>query len=145
MDAKTGPTLRSDADVTDQLIEISTWFYLHGWSQLRIAKAVGLDPSTVSRHLKRARDEGIVRIDIRRPPSTDADLGRLVADRYGLSRVVVVQSVLDDPLEPVAIATAEQIDGILKTGLRLGVSWGRTLAAVTRHLHPLRVSNLTIT
>lgn len=145
MDAETSPKLRSEDDQTDQLIEISTWFYLYGWSQVRIAKALGLDPSTVSRHLKRARDEGIVRIDIRRPPSIDADLGRSVADRYGLARVIVVSSADPDPTEAVAIATAEQVDGMLRTGLCLGVSWGRTLAAVVRHLHPMSVSNLTIT
>jgi DNA-binding transcriptional regulator LsrR (DeoR family) len=145
MDPQTSPTLRSEADATDQLIEISTWFYLYGWSQVKIAKALGLDPSTVSRHLKRARDEGIVRIDIRRPPATDAGLGRSVAELYGLARVVVVSSTSDDPTEAVAIATAEQVDGLLRTGLRLGVSWGRTLASVVRHLHPMSVSNLTIT
>ena len=92
-----GPTLSPGADQLDTIIEIATWFYVHGWSQVRIATALDLDPSTVSRYLKRARDESIVRIEIRRPPRPTESLARDVADRLGLGRVVVVP-VGDDPL-----------------------------------------------
>ena len=43
----------------DLLVEIATWFYLHDWSQIQIARALELDPSTVSRYLKRAREESL--------------------------------------------------------------------------------------
>ena len=60
-DERTGPYIPPGADQVDVVIEIATWFYLHDWSQIQIARALGLDPSTVSRHLKRAREEAIVR------------------------------------------------------------------------------------
>ena len=68
------------------LVELASRFYLRGQTQAQIARDLGLDPSTISRHLKRARDEGIVRIEIRRPQGLHADLGRELADRFRLRR-----------------------------------------------------------
>jgi DNA-binding transcriptional regulator LsrR (DeoR family) len=138
-----GPMLSPGADQVDTIIEIATWFYVHGWSQVRIATALDLDPSTVSRYLKRARDESIVRIEIRRPPRPTESLEREVAERLGLGRVVVVP-VGDDALASVAVAGAEHLSGLLRSRSRLGVSWGNTLAAVVRYLRPGSVDRLTI-
>ena len=110
---------------------------------MRIAKALDLDPSTVSRYLKRARDESIVQIEIRRPPRATENLEREVADRLGLGRVVVV-SVGEDALASVAVAGAEHLSGLLRSRSRLGVSWGNTLGAVVRYLRPGSVDRLTI-
>ena len=74
---------------TDLLTDVATRYYLRDDSQVEIARELGLDPSTVSRYLKRARDEGIVHVEIRPPRQTDIDLGRALADRYGLARVIV--------------------------------------------------------
>ena len=138
-----GPRLSPGADQTDTIIEIATWFYVHGWSQVRIAKALELDPSTVSRYLKRARDESIIRIEIRRPPRPTESLERELADRLKLGRVVVVPDG-EDALTSVAIAGAEHLSGLLRSRSRLGVSWGNTLAAVVRYLRPGSVDRLTI-
>src|SRR3981081_4698059 len=79
-----GPTM-------DQLIDIATRFYLSGQSQIEIARSVGLDASTVSRYLKRARDEGIVRVEILRPRSLHGDLALELAHDFGLKRAIVVE------------------------------------------------------
>jgi DNA-binding transcriptional regulator LsrR (DeoR family) len=140
---RTGPRIPAGADPVDVVIEIATWFYIHGWSQIEIARALGLDPSTVSRHLKRAREEAIVRVEIRRPADRSLDLARALADRLGIARAVVVPDT-DHPLETVATAAAEHLDGLLRSGMQLGTSWGHTLAAVVRHVRPGSVSGLTI-
>ena len=79
-----------------------------------------------------ARRDGPTSISVGRSPS-----------RYGLARVVVAptDSDLDASLGPVA---AEFVDGLLRSGLRIGISWGRTLAAVVRHLRPGVVGGLGI-
>ena len=56
-----------EARSIEVLTDIATRHYLHGESQIAIARDLGLDPSTVSRHLQRARDEGIVHVEIRPP------------------------------------------------------------------------------
>jgi DNA-binding transcriptional regulator LsrR (DeoR family) len=127
----------------DLLTEIARRFYLGDESQTEIARDLGLDPSTVSRHLKRAREEGIVHVEIRSPRRQDLDLGRAVANRYRIARVVVAPAAedLDELFGPIA---AEFVGGLLRSGMRLGVSWGRTVASVVRHLWPGLVGELQI-
>jgi DNA-binding transcriptional regulator LsrR (DeoR family) len=139
----TGPRVRAGADQMDVVIEIATWFYVHGWSQIQIARALGLDPSTVSRYLKRAREESIVHVEIRRPAERSIDVARALAEHLGIARAVVVPDS-DHPLETVAAAAAEHLDGLLRSGMRLGISWGHTLAALVRHVRAGSVSGLTI-
>jgi deoxyribonucleoside regulator len=135
-----------DVQTIDLLMEVATRYYLRADSQIRIARDLGLDPSTVSRYLKRARDDGIVHVEIRRPRSVDADLGRDIARRFGLSRVVVAPSSGDDddPQRVLAATAAGFVEGLLRNGLRFGVSWGETLAMVIAHLRPGSVSDLAI-
>jgi deoxyribonucleoside regulator len=131
------------ARTIDLLTDIATRVYLGEESQIDVARDLGLDPSTVSRHLKRAREEGIVRIEIVMPRRQIIDLGRELADRFGLARAVVapVDVDLDMSVGPVA---ADFVAGLLRSGMRLGISWGRTLAAVIRHLRPGLVADLRI-
>ena len=131
----------------DVLTEIATRYYLRDDSQIEIARDLGLDPSTVSRYLKRARDEGIVHVEIRPPRRPDIDLGRALAERYGLSRVVVAPTTAgdsEDGEEALAATAAGFVDGLLRNGMHLGISWGRTLADLVRHLRPGAVSDLAI-
>lgn len=137
-EASGDPGIRS----LDLLTEVATRYYLRSESQIEIARALDLDPSTVSRYLRRARSEGIVHVEIRPPRRSDADLGRAVAERCGLQRVVVARE-MSGP-DGLASVAAEYVDARLRRGLRLGVSWGRTLAEVVRHLRPGSVSGLSI-
>jgi DNA-binding transcriptional regulator LsrR (DeoR family) len=125
----------------DLLTDIATRFYLHGATQADIAADLGLNPSTVSRHLKRARDLGIVRFEIVPPAPPAADLGRQVAAKFGLGRAVVLPS--GSP-EQFAAGAAAFISGQLRTGTKLGLGWGETLASVIRNLVPGGVSDLVV-
>ena len=127
----------------DLLVEVATRFYLRGQTQAEIARQLGVDPSTVSRHLRRARDEGIVRIEIHRPQSLHVDLGRELADRFGLRRAVVVADG-DGTHEAVASAAADYLGTLLANGTRLGLSFGRMPSAVVHALPAGTVSNLEI-
>jgi deoxyribonucleoside regulator len=127
----------------EQLIQVATWFYVHGWSQIRIARELELDPSTVSRYLKRARAEGIVQVEIQRPSRELTELGRVIAKRHDLARAIVVEGEAD-ALAGVSVAAARYLDDNLRMGIRLGVSWGRTVASVVRRLRPGTVSGLTV-
>ncbi len=132
----------------DFLTDIATRYYLHADSQVEIARDLGLDPSTVSRYLKRARDEGVVHVEIRPPRHEDLELGRELAVRHGLARVVVAPDVdggadSDAALDGVLPwAAAQFLEGLLRNGMRLGVSWGRTLANTVSELRPGTVSGL---
>lgn len=140
-DAAATPDATGGTD--DQLIQIATWFYMEGWSQVRIARELGLDPSTVSRYLKRARAEGIVQVAITRPSRERTDLARQLAQAHGLARAIVVEAD-DDPRGRVCAATAEHLEQHLLMGMHLGLSWGRTMAGVVRRLRRGSVANLVV-
>ncbi len=136
-----------DAQSLDLLIDVATRHYLHGSSQIEIARDLGLDPSTISRYLKRARDEGVVKIDIVTPPRPNVELGRQLASRFGLGRAIVAAVPADEEVEPVEIVArvaAEFVSDQLRRGSRVGIGWGETIAAVVRNLDPGVVSELQV-
>ncbi|PZR95082.1 MAG: hypothetical protein DLM67_11665 [Candidatus Nephthysia bennettiae] len=122
------------------LVDVATRFYLHGESQMDIARALGINASTISRYLKRARDNGLIQLRIALPEPVNMDLGRELANHFGLSRVVVASTT--DGGKALAKAAAEYINGVLFNGMRVGTAWGGTLLSVVSSLHPGTVSNL---
>jgi DNA-binding transcriptional regulator LsrR (DeoR family) len=123
-------------------MEAATRFYLRGQTQSEIAREMSLDPSTISRYVKQARDEGIVRVEIRQPHREHVDVGRALAEQFGLQRAVVVPG--DWSSISAGQAAAGYVEGVLRRGMRLGISWGESLAATTRHLQAGLTSDLTI-
>jgi DNA-binding transcriptional regulator LsrR (DeoR family) len=130
---------------TDLLVEVARRFYLIGETQVEIARDLGLDPSTVSRYLKRARDEGVVRVEIRPPMRRNVDLGRQLADGFGLSRVIVAAADEEGEMSRLASVAADYVGTVLRTGMRIGLGWGTTLSATVGCMEPGAVSDLVIT
>jgi deoxyribonucleoside regulator len=145
----TGQTTRttpsSGGRSTDLLVEVARRFYLVGETQVEIARDLGLDPSTVSRYLKRARDEGVVRVEIRAPMRRNVDLGRQLADIFGLSRVIVAASDDEGDMSSLADVAADYVGTLLRKGMRVGLGWGTTLSATVGCMEPGAVSDLIIT
>jgi deoxyribonucleoside regulator len=131
--------------VVDLLVEVARRFYLVGETQVEIARDLGLDPSTVSRYLKRARDEGVVRVEIRAPLRRNVDLGRQLADRFGLSRVIVAATDDEGDMSCLAEVAADYVGTVLRKGMRVGLGWGTTLSATVSCMEPGAVSDLIIT
>jgi DNA-binding transcriptional regulator LsrR (DeoR family) len=120
------------------LVDIATRHYLHGSSQIEIARDLSLDPSTISRYLKRARDERIVQIEIVAPRRANVELGLVLARELGLGRVLVaeVRGEDDDALAATGAVAAQFTADQLRRGTRIGIGWGEALAAVVRHMEP---------
>jgi deoxyribonucleoside regulator len=137
---------RSDAQSLDVLIDVATRHYLHGNSQIEIARDLSLDPSTISRYLKRARDEGIVQIEIVAPRRANVEMGLVLARQLGLGRVLVAElrDERDDAMTAAASAAAQFTADQLRRGTRIGIVWGETLAAVVRQLEPGVVEELQV-
>jgi len=126
-------------------MEVARRFYIAGESQVTIARTLGIDASTVSRYLKRARDDGIVHVEIRRPRRLRDDLAGELASRFGLKRALVAAGESEsEAYTNVALAAAEYIKGQLVNGLRLGLSWGRMLSAVIRAMGSTTITGLEI-
>ena len=140
-----GAPKTANGPTAEVLVDLATRFYLEGQSQVQIARALGLDASTVSRYLKRARDEGIVHVEIHRPRSLHGDLALHLATSFNLKKAVVVAG---DPgpagAEAVARAAADYVNSQLLNGMRLGLSWGRMLSAAIHRLPTGTVSGLEV-
>jgi DNA-binding transcriptional regulator LsrR (DeoR family) len=121
-------------------MELARRFYLSNQTQVEISRITGLDPSTVSRYLRRAREIGMVKVEIQRPRNLRGELAQLLAQHFHLRRAVVVEG-----LGGVPQAAADLVGSRLLNGMRLGLSWGRTLAASIRLLRPGSVSHLEVT
>lgn len=127
-------------------MELATRFYLTGQTQVDIARSLGLDPSTVSRYLKRARDEGIVRIEIQRPRARNDELALELSEQFHLKRAVVVAAGGGaGAAVAVSRAAADHINSLLLNGMRLGLSWGRMLSAAVHTMSPGTVTDLDVT
>lgn len=126
----------------DQLIDIATRFYVTGQSQIDIARSLGLDASTVSRYLKRARDEGIVRVEIQRPRARNDELALEMSEYFRLKRAVVVAGATG---AGVPRAAADYINGQLMNDMHIGLSWGRMLFAAIHAMRPGTATGLDVT
>ena len=71
-----------------QMVRCLELYYRQGRSQKDIATAVGVSAATVSRLLKRAFDDGFVRVELDLPRREELEAG--LVERFGLRDAVVV-------------------------------------------------------
>jgi DNA-binding transcriptional regulator LsrR (DeoR family) len=104
--------------------------YETGLSQVSIARQLGLSTATISRLLQRARDDGVVRIEVLDLVQPDL-LGDRLKARLGLKAV----SVIDAPSAALPAALATPLGAMLTQaapapGAVLAIGWGRAIRAV---------------
>lgn len=101
-----------------------------------IAKQLGLTRWQVARLVKDAREQGIVRIEIVPRLQRRPDLESRLQRAYGLREAVVVPHSVDDEmaLDVVAQAAGQFLAALRPLPSLVGVSWGRTMAAVAHWL-----------
>jgi DNA-binding transcriptional regulator LsrR (DeoR family) len=130
----------SRRDELRQIAKIAGLYYQRGMRQADIAAQMSLSQSTVSRLLKRAEQEHVVRITVSPPPGAHTDLESELEARYGLKEAVVVDTAGDDEqiLRDLGSAAAFYVETTLKEGDVVGISsWSATLLAMVDALHPL--------
>jgi DNA-binding transcriptional regulator LsrR (DeoR family) len=115
-------------------------YYIDGVSKVDIADEFGLSRFQVARILDKARESGVVRIDIAVPGGIDAALSDAVRAAYGLHQAIVVTAEGpsgDSVRAPLASAAASYLTEVVGEGDVLGFACSRTLNAVTRSLTDL--------
>src|ERR1043166_4503696 len=109
-----------------QMVQCLELYYRQAQSQKDIAQTLGVSAATVSRLLKRAYDEGLVRVELALPRTQAVDTA--VGGRYGLRDAVVVSSGgRADVREELGVAAAAYFEKIAESGMRVGLSCGFTL------------------
>src|SRR5690348_18139456 len=74
------------------MAKLASMYYTQGLRQTEICRRLGIHQSTVSRVLKKAEREGIVRVTVSLPVGTHTDVENELQARFGLDEAVVVRS-----------------------------------------------------
>lgn len=122
--------------------------YLEDRSRVDISDALGISRFKVARLLTRAREEGVVTIEIHDWGLPDVELSQRLQERLGLDHCLVVRSHGDDDTvrQQIGGAAARALSESLREDEVLGVTWGRTLTATVSqfdHLPRLSIVQLT--
>ncbi len=130
----------SDPREVRLLVKVARLYHERGLGQAEIAAQMELSQATVSRLLKRALAEQIVRVTVRVPSGTCTELEDGLQERFGLRDAVVVQGQGSpgDPLREVAAAAAFYLETTLKPRSVIGVSsWSASWLAAVEAMHPV--------
>jgi len=122
------------------LTKVARMYYERGLRQAAIADQLNLSQATISRLLKRAEEERLVRTTISVPLGAFPELEERLQAIYGLKDAVVVDSVKDDDqiLRDIGAAAAFYVETTVKRGEVVGISsWSATLLAMVDAMHPL--------
>ena len=115
---------------TDRLRSRAVWLYhVEGSTQNDIAVQLGISRVMVVRLLADARRRNEVRVIVSSPLADLVELERAVETRHEIARVIIAPFAdpEGDPVKVIAAAAGNFISGLMKSGMTVGVGWGRTL------------------
>jgi DNA-binding transcriptional regulator LsrR (DeoR family) len=126
-----------------RLIARITLMY-HEWDmcQSEIADQLGLSQATISRMLRQAKEEGIIRISINLPDHVYTDLEEKLIKKFKLRDVIVVDSWEDNESliqRDIGSAAAYYLESTVRPNEVIGISsWSATLLELVDSLHPIQ-------
>jgi DNA-binding transcriptional regulator LsrR (DeoR family) len=122
------------------MTKVASLYHEQGLRQAEIADRLDLSQSRVSRLLKQAEKEGIVRITVAQPQGFYPELEERLQVLYGLREAVVADCERDDDQEALRVigaAAAAYVETTIGTGEILGISsWSESLLAMLDNMHP---------
>jgi DNA-binding transcriptional regulator LsrR (DeoR family) len=126
-----------------QMVQCLELYYRQSKSQKDIAEALGVSAATVSRLLKRAFDEGLVRVELDLPRTPELETA--LVERFKLrDAVVVATGGRGDIKEELGSAAAAYFEKVTANGQRVGLSCGFTLYQTIRALRERRFRDLAL-
>lgn len=129
------------ADELRLMTRVARLYYEAGLKQPEIATRLRLSQPKVSRVLKQAQTEGIVRISVLAPKGANPELEQGLEEAFGLGEVEVVDISHDDDeaaVRELGAAAAYQLETTVRSGDIIGVSsWSATLLAMVDAMHPV--------
>jgi len=138
---------------TSLILKAAYLYYLKEKQQHEIADTLNISIPTVSRLIKKAKDERIVEFVIRDPYIQCIELEDNLKRRLNLKDVVIApipalvrmdsptSGIIENMRKPVALEGARYIQRIISEGDILGVSWGNTIHDLIHFLNPCQKIN----
>ena len=124
------------------IARIAQMYHVENQRQADIAKQLRMSQATVSRMLKRAQEEEIVRTTVISPSGTYADLETELRQMYELDEVIVVECSEDTDgpiMARIGEAAAHFVETTLQPDEVIGVSsWSETILKMVDNIHPMK-------
>ena len=113
----------------DTMMKVCKLYYIEDKTQSEIARLVGISRPQVSRLLTKAKNEGVVRIEIDSGKVENLEeISIEMKERFGLKNVIVADEAADGgTIASIAVSAAKFLSDYVKNGQLVGISWGRTL------------------
>lgn len=126
------------------IARVAQMYHVERRRQAEIASLLRMSQATVSRMLKRAEQEDIVRTTVIPPAGTFADLEAALRQRYALSEAIVIDCSEDRDgaiMARIGEAAAHFLEVTLQPDEIIGVSsWSQTLLRMVDNIHPLKAA-----
>jgi deoxyribonucleoside regulator len=128
------------------LVQVAQLYYIENRSQQEIADILGVSRSLITLYLKKAKERGIVNIEIHSPQDVCASLAQSLATCIGIRRVFVVPTLKNSSLSRRAVAgeMARFLQDSLKDQDILGLGFGRTMYELPSLLAPNRPRKISV-
>jgi len=130
----------------DLLSRIAWLYYKQNMTQSQIAKKFGMSRIKVLQLLRKAREEGMVHINIVTPLYNCLSIEQKLTAIFHLKDAVVVpvSDEEDNLRESLGKAAALYLERYLKSGNLFAVGWGLTISKIANFINPGKISNLRI-
>ncbi|NQS91630.1 MAG: sugar-binding transcriptional regulator [Chloroflexi bacterium] len=129
------------------LSEIAELYYIEGLSQEEIAAKVNLSRPSISRLLNKARELGVVKIQIDHPIPTDSISETKLVQKMGIRSAHVLDKGVatgQNSLYAFGRLGANVLSNTIEDGMVFGVTWGTTVHAIVSGMSPTRLPNVKI-
>lgn len=121
------------------IVKIAQLYYEQDMTQAQIARELGIYRTTISRLLKRGREQGIVTIAINYDYNENLWLEQQLKQKFGLKEAVVVScdsEQEDEQLAMMGVHGAQLLERLLEPGDIIGFSWGLAVRGLVEGLSP---------
>ncbi|PRY88302.1 sugar-binding transcriptional regulator [Donghicola tyrosinivorans] len=124
------------------IARVAQMYYVEKQRQADIASHLRISQATVSRMLKKAQEEEIVRTTVVSPTGTYGELEAGLRQKFGLSEAIVVECSEDRDgaiMARIGEAAAHFVEATLQPDEIIGVSsWSETILRMVDNIHPMK-------
>jgi len=133
---------------THLMVKVSKKYFEMGMTQQEIATSLRISRSTVSRLLSRARNEGVVQINIEVPSGIFPELEKSLEQKFSLLEAIVISTQDYNSPKGIALELGRAAAGYLERTIQnndvIGFAWGTTMKAMVDAVQPLSVKGIKV-
>lgn len=130
----------------DTRVRAAWLYYIEGLTQKETATQLNINRVQVTRLLAEARRRGEVHIRINSEIAATIEAERAVEKAFGISKVIIAprSDPNSDATTAIASAAGKFISEYVRSSMKIGVGWGRTLYSSLPHIQGRELENIRV-